>query len=48
MLEKVKTYRDLYYVGPGEKERFLPYLNGKLRDKPPESLVGNLCRPSYG
>ncbi len=38
----------LYYVGPREKEQFLAYLNGRLRDKRLESLVKNLFRPSYG
>ena len=37
-----------YYVGPGEKEQFLAYLNGRLRDKRLEPLVKNLFRPSYG
>src|ERR1035438_3209978 len=48
LLEKTKTHRDLYYVGPREKEQFLAYLNGRLRDKRLESLVKRLFRPSYG
>jgi len=48
LLEKTKTHRDLYYVGPREKEQFLAYLNGRLRDKRLESLVKSLFRPSYG
>ena len=48
LLEKTKTYQDLYYVGPPEKEQFLAYLNGRLRDKRLDSLVESLFRPSYG
>jgi len=48
LLEKTKTHHDLYYVGPREKEQFLAYLNGRLRDKRLESLVRSLFRPSYG
>src|SRR5262249_25715141 len=48
LLEKTTTHYDLYYVGPREKEQFLAYLNGRLRDKRLESLVKNLFRPSYG
>ena len=49
LLEKTKTYQDLYYVGPPEKEQFLAYLNGRLRDKRLNSLVAEfLLRPSYG
>ena len=47
-LEKTKTHQPLYYVGPREKEQFLAYLNGRLRDKRLESLVKSLFRPSYG
>ena len=47
-LERTKTHNDLYYVGPKEKEQFIAYLNGRLRDKRLESLVKNLFRPSYG
>jgi hypothetical protein len=39
LLEKTKTHHDLYYVGPAEKERFVAYLNGRLRDRRLESLV---------
>ncbi|MGA3236487.1 MAG: hypothetical protein ABSG03_09305 [Bryobacteraceae bacterium] len=48
LLEKTATHQDLYYVGPREKEQFLAYLNGRLRDKRLESLVKSLFRPSYG
>jgi hypothetical protein len=48
LLERTKTHHDLYYVGPSEKERFLTYLNFRLRDKRLESLVRSLFRPSYG
>jgi hypothetical protein len=48
LLEKTKTHHDLYYVGPGEKEQFLSYLNSRLRDKRLESLIKSLFRPSYG
>jgi hypothetical protein len=48
LLEKTKTHHDLYYVGPREKEQFLAYLNGRLRDKRLESLIKSLFRPSYG
>ena len=48
LLERTSTHNDLYYVGPREKEQFLAYLNGRLRDKRLEGLVKNLFRPSYG
>ena len=48
LLEQTQTHNELYYVGPREKEQFLAYLNGRLRDKRLESLVKNLFRPSYG
>ena len=48
LLEQTCTHNDLYYVGPREKEQFLAYLNGRLRDKRLEGLVKNLFRPSYG
>src|SRR5271163_3413748 len=48
LLEQTSTHNDLYYVGPREKEQFLAYLNGRLRDKRLEGLVKNLFRPSYG
>ncbi|MFD0892591.1 hypothetical protein KBB96_14300 [Luteolibacter ambystomatis] len=47
-LEKTRTHNELIYVGPHEKERFIQFLNRKLRDKKLESLVRNLFRPSYG
>jgi hypothetical protein len=48
LLEQTKTHNDLYYVGPREKEQFLAYVHGRLRDKRLEGLVKNLFRPSYG
>jgi hypothetical protein len=48
LLEQTSTYNSLCYVGPREKEQFLAYLNGRLRDKRLEGLVRNLFRPSYG
>jgi hypothetical protein len=48
LLEQTRTHNDVYYVGPREKEQFLTYLNGRLRDRKLESLVKNLFRPSYG
>jgi hypothetical protein len=48
LLERTQTHNELYYVGPQEKDQFLAYLNGRLRDKRLEGLVKNLFRPSYG
>ena len=48
LLEQTKTHNDLFYFGPREKEQFLAYVNGRLRDKRLEGLVKNLFRPSYG
>jgi hypothetical protein len=48
LLEQTRTHNELFYVGPKEKERFLGYLNLRLRDKRLEGLVRNLFRPSYG
>ena len=48
LLEQTCTHNNLFYVGPREKEQFLAYLNGRLRDKRLEGLVKNLFRPSYG
>jgi hypothetical protein len=48
LLEQTKTHQELYYVGPREKEPFVAYLNGRLRDKRLESLIKSLFRPSYG
>jgi hypothetical protein len=48
LLERTRTHNDLFYVGPEEKERFLSYLNRRLRDPRLEGLVRNLFRPSYG
>jgi hypothetical protein len=48
LLEQTRTHNDVYYVGPREKEQFLSYLHGRLRDKKLEPLVKNLFRPSYG
>jgi hypothetical protein len=48
LLEQTSTHQPVYYVGPREKEQFLAYLNGRLRDRRLETLVRNLFRPSYG
>jgi hypothetical protein len=48
ILEQTSTHNELFYVGPREKEQFLAYVNGRLRDKRLEGLVKNLFRPSYG
>ena len=48
LLERTRTHHELYYVGPREKEQFLAYINGRLRDKRLEMLVKNLFQPSYG
>lgn len=48
LLEKTRTHQEVHYVGPREKEQFVAYLNGRLRDKRLEALVKNLFRPSYG
>ena len=32
LLEQTCTYQPVYYVGPKEKERFLAYLNSRLRE----------------
>src|SRR6202795_2895801 len=48
LLEQTRTHNDLYYVGPREKEQFLAYVNGRLRDARLEGIVKNLFRPSYG
>jgi hypothetical protein len=48
LLECTRTHHELYYVGPREKEQFLAYINGRLRDKRLEMLVKNLFQPSYG
>ena len=48
LLEQTCTHNAVFYVGPREKEQFLAYLNGRLRDVRLEGLVRNLFRPSYG
>ncbi len=48
LLEQTRTHNEVRYVGPREKEAFLGYLNGRLRDKRLAGLVKNLFRPSYG
>jgi hypothetical protein len=48
LLEQTRTHNEVQYVGPREKEEFLGYLNGRLRDKRLSGLVKNLFRPSYG
>src|SRR5208283_3456456 len=46
LLEKTRTFNPLHYVGPQEKEQFLNYLFGRLRDRKLEPLIRNLFRPS--
>ena len=41
-LERTRTHNKLYYVGPREKDEFLSYLNGRLRDARLEGVVKNL------
>jgi hypothetical protein len=48
LLEKTKTWNDVFYVGPSEKEQFIAFVNKRLRDRKLESAVRNLFRPSYG
>jgi hypothetical protein len=48
LLERTRTHNTVHYVGPREKERFISYLNQRLRDVRLEGLVRNLFRPSYG
>jgi len=48
LLEQTRTHNELFYVGPREKEEFLAYVNGRLRDARLEGLVKNLFQPSYG
>ena len=48
VLEQTHTHNDLFYVGPREKEQFLAYLSGRLRDARLDGIVRNLFRPSYG
>jgi hypothetical protein len=48
LLEQTRTHNEVRYVGPREKEEFLGYLNGRLRDKRLAGLVKSLFRPSYG
>ena len=48
LLEKTRTWSDVFYVGPKEKEEFSHLLHKRLRDRKLESAVRNLFRPSYG
>lgn len=48
LLEQTRTRNPLYYVGPREKERFISYLDERLRDRKLTNIVKNLFRPSYG
>ncbi len=48
LLEQTRTHNPLYYVGPKQKEEFLHYFFGRLRDRKLEPLIRNLFRPSYG
>jgi hypothetical protein len=47
LLGQTCTHNDVSYVGPGEKEQYLAYLNTRLRDSRLDGLVRNLF-PSYG
>jgi len=47
-LEQTRTWNDLFYVGPSEKQEFVELLNKRLRDRKLEAAVRNLFRPSYG
>ena len=47
-LEHTRTYNELFYVGPQEKEQLIAYICRRLRDKKLDVLVRNLFRPSYG
>jgi hypothetical protein len=47
-LAETSTHNPVFYVGPREKEQFLAYLNGRLRDARLDGVVRNLFRPSYG
>src|SRR6201998_256438 len=48
LFEQVTTRSDLFYVGRGEKDEFISYVNSRLRNKRLEPLVKNIFRPSYG
>jgi hypothetical protein len=48
LLERTKTHNELFYVGPKEKEQFIHYVCGRLRDSKLTPLVRNTFRPSYG
>lgn len=47
-LERTKTWNEVHYVGPAEKEAFVQFLTRRLRDRKLTSVVRNLFRPSYG
>ena len=46
VLERTRTPNESGPCWPQEKEQFLGYLNGRLRDARLEGLVRNLFRPS--
>jgi hypothetical protein len=48
LLEQTRTANDLFYVGPGEKARFLEMILRRIDDRRLESIVKHLFRPSYG
>jgi hypothetical protein len=48
LLAETKTFNDLYYVGPREKEEFIGFLTRRLKDRKLDLIVRNLFRPSYG
>jgi hypothetical protein len=48
LLEETRTFNELFYVGPREKEEFLRFLSHRLKDRKLDLIVRNLFRPSYG
>jgi hypothetical protein len=48
LLEQTRTANELYYVGPGEKARFMATILRRIDDRRLESIVKHLFRPSYG
>ncbi len=48
LLEQTRTVNELFYVGPHEKEQFIRFICGKLRDSKLDPLVRGLFRSSFG
>ena len=46
LLEKTRTWSDVFYVGPKEKEAFSLLLHKRLRDRKLEAAVRNLDSPA--